>query len=168
MSCKAHQFGLPNLHVWNSFLLSARLCGHRSVLSRSIPKEWIHPHSPVRARVGQQAAQKKGNWKEFEQSQSRTPRDKGLFSYRILLPEMSRWGHCGFIFSISGKNLIWLPQSFPSPQLQACSIACFSVGEQRIGNGLSFFFFYFTQQLWYSPRQEGNWTMRAADVEFLF
>lgn len=97
--------------------------------------------SAAQARVGQQAVQKKGNWKEFEQSQSRPPRDKGLFSYRILLPEMSRWGHCGFIFSISGKNLIWLPQSFPSPQLQACSIACFSVGEQRIGNGLSFFFF---------------------------
>lgn len=66
------------------------------------------------------------------------------------------------------KNLICLTQSFQSPQWQAYSIACFSVGKQRIGNGLSFLFFCFTQWLWCSQRQEGNWTMRAADVEFLF
>jgi len=36
------------------------------------------------------------------------------------------------------RSFIWLPQCFPSPQLQECSIACFSVGEQRKGN--SYFF----------------------------
>lgn len=71
-----------------------------------------------------------------------------------------------FISRFEERNLIWLPQSFPSPQLQACSIACFSVGEQRKGNG--YFFFSFTQQFRCSRRQEGNRTMEAADVEFLF
>lgn len=69
------------------------------------------------------------------------------------------------------KKLFCLTQSFQSPQQQAYSIACFSVGKQRIGNGLSFIFFLFQMvvvMLTEAGRELDNESCRCGIVEFLF